>query len=369
MNKIEIVFYLNAISDGGQCKVILDVAYGISNFGYSVTFLYSKITSDIFITEKIKKSSIKFIDLNVKLRLNAVYPLTNFLKTHQPDIIISGGSDNNCVVVLSKILAKSEAKVIISEHASLTSILKNTKKPYVKALPILMQALYPHADAVIAVSKGVSTDISRIIRLPIDRIKVIYNPVIHKELLDMSKEALSHPWFLDKKDPIIIAAGRLSYEKGYINLINAFHIISENTTCRLLILGEGPQRYELQNKIDSLNLSDKVQLYGRVNNPYAYMSSADLFVLSSLWEGFGNVLVEALACNTPVVSTDCPHGPREILEDGKWGKLVPIEDSEALAKAMLDTLNSPRQDVFKRAEEFTHDKSIARYVEVIENLT
>nr|WP_241878977.1 glycosyltransferase [Psychrobacter sp. PraFG1]UNK05619.1 glycosyltransferase [Psychrobacter sp. PraFG1] len=166
---------------------------------------------------------------------------------------------------------------------------------------------------------------------------------------------------------MVLAVGRLTHQKDFATLIHAFKKVLKNKACNLIILGEGELRCELEKLIKDLNLQDNVQLPGFVNNPYAWMSKADLFVLSSIYEGFGNVLVEAMACGTPVVSTDCPSGPSEILENGRWGSLVPTNDPDSLAEAILKALNNTKfksELVKKRAEDFSVDNSLSGYIAV-----
>jgi glycosyltransferase involved in cell wall biosynthesis len=171
-----------------------------------------------------------------------------------------------------------------------------------------------------------------------EKIKVIYNPVITPELFARAEEPLDHPWFRPGEPPVVLGVGRLTQAKDFPTLIRAFALVRKERPARLMILGEGEERPKLEALVRELRLEEDVALPGFVDNPYKYMKRAAVFVLSSRWEGFGIVLVEAMALGTPVVATDCPSGPAEILENGKWGRLVPPGDPEALAKAILDTL-------------------------------
>jgi glycosyltransferase involved in cell wall biosynthesis len=167
------------------------------------------------------------------------------------------------------------------------------------------------------------------------------NPVITNELFELAKTPLHHPWFKPKESPVILAAGRLTRQKDFPTLIQAFALVRPNFAARLIILGEGRDRTILQDLIVRLSLQDWIDLPGFVTNPYAYMKQADLFVLSSRWEGSPNVLTEAMALGLPVVATDCQSGPREILQEGRLGPLVPVGDSKALSQAMLRVLQDP----------------------------
>jgi glycosyltransferase involved in cell wall biosynthesis len=202
--------------------------------------------------------------------------------------------------------------------------------------------------------------------MPPDRVVAIRNPVITPELAEQARETVDYPWF-NEDIPIIVGAGRLTPEKDFPTLIRAFGRVRQDRHCRLMILGEGPLQTELESLIAELGLAASVSLPGFCPNPFAYMNRASLFVMSSAWEGSGNVLVEALALGIPSVSTDCPYGPRETLADGKYGPLVRVGDHEALASAMLQTLDNPLPSDFLRqaVTEFTIEYSAQRYLDVL----
>jgi glycosyltransferase involved in cell wall biosynthesis len=206
---------------------------------------------------------------------------------------------------------------------------------------MLEHYFYPWADAIVAVSKGVADDLARVARLPRDRIKVIYNPVVTEALFRKAEEPLEHPWFLSGCPPVILGVGRLTAAKDFPTLIRAFARVRESQLARLLILGEGEKRDSLEKLVRELRLERDVSMPGFMDNPYAYMRKSSIFVLSSCWEGLPNVLIEAMACGCQVISTNCPSGPEEILRGGHYGKLVPVGDAEALAKAILANFDKP----------------------------
>lgn len=230
-----------------------------------------------------------------------------------------------------------------------------------------MRLFYPAVDHIVAVSEGVATDIRSITGPKTTLISVIPNPVITGDLLAASAERPDHPWCTEGQIPLILGIGRLTEQKDFSTLINAFAVVREQTSCRLAILGEGRQRFKLQELIASLGLEDTVILPGFVTNPYAWISTASLFVLSSRWEGSPNVLTEALALGVPVVSTDCPSGPREILQGGKYGELVSVGDWKALAEAMDRTLEKPLPPgILKKATlPYTVQVSSKKYIEIL----
>src|SRR5690625_55191 len=189
-----------------------------------------------------------------------------------------------------------------------------------------MARLYRHLDAVVTASEGVSTDTRTVTGLPPERIHVIDNPVVTPDLEELAAQPLDHPWFGDNDVPVILASGRLTKQKDFPTLLRAFARVRQNRPARLIVLGEGKLRTELEALAVKLGIASDVDLAGFASNPYPYVKQSDLFVLSSRWEGLGMALIEALALGIPAVSADCPSGPREILADGRYGALVPVGD-------------------------------------------
>ena len=227
-----------------------------------------------------------------------------------------------------------------------------------------VRRIYGRADRLVCVSAGVADDMAGILRRDASGFCVLPNPVITPEHDARALEAVDHPWFAEGQPPVVLGVGRLSRIKNFPLLVRAFARVRRECECRLVILGEGKHRSRLLALAAKLGVAGDLDLPGFVDNPVAYMSRAALFVLSSRWEGFGNVLVEALACGTPAVSTDCPSGPAEILSDGVYGPLVPVDDDVGLSRAMLETLASPPDAGFLReaALPYTLDRSCEAYL-------
>jgi glycosyltransferase involved in cell wall biosynthesis len=198
--------------------------------------------------------------------------------------------------------------------------------------------------------------------------KVIYNPVVTPELFEKVTEPLDHPWFDPGSPPVILGVGRLEKQKDFSTLIRAFAQVQQQRPARLMILGEGTERPYLEALVQELGLAEDVALLSFVSNPYAYMVRAAVFVLSSLFEGLPTVLIEAMAVGTPVVSTDCKSGPAEILENGRYGKLVSVGDIKGIAEAILSTLESPSNSeaLRRKAAQFSLEKAVAEYREVLQ---
>jgi glycosyltransferase involved in cell wall biosynthesis len=235
---------------------------------------------------------------------------------------------------------------------------------------MLMRLLYPLADCIVAVSAGVADDLSKILKVPRSQIKVIYNPVVTTEMLVASRHRVTHPWFADGEPPVILGIGRLTHAKGFSTLIQAFAKIRKaHIPARLMILGEGNERDKLEKLVFELGIDSDVSLPGFQNNAYSFLRHASVFVLSSLWEGLPTVLIEALACGTPIISTDCHSGPREILEDGKWGILVPVADEDALVTAIQNSLATPQQPIPEIAwARFEQEEVLSKYLQLITSI-
>jgi len=226
---------------------------------------------------------------------------------------------------------------------------------------------YPWADAIIAVSRGIAEDLASLTGLPQERIIAIDNPILSETILTKLGEPLDHPWFAANSPPVILGAGRLVKQKDFPTLLKAFAQVRATRPARLMILGKGRKRTQLEALAWELGVAEDVAFPGFVPNPFPYMARAAVFVLSSAWEGLPGALVEALACGCPVVSTDCPSGPGEVLEQGKYGPLVPVKDAAALARAILSVLDAPpdRAQLRARSSVFSVERVADRYLEVL----
>ena len=272
------------------------------------------------------------------------------------------------VALIARSVAKYP-KYLIIRLANTQSIV--SRSPIKKKIEkYFIKLFYPKADAIVAVSRSVSDDFKSYTNINHPSIEVIFNPIINERIIQRANEPNNHPWFNPKTVPVIIAIGRLSEQKNFSLLLQSFAKVLESTKARLIIFGEGPLRSDLENLVKELNLQDAVLLPGVVANPYNYLNNADLFVLSSNYEGLPNALVEALACGCPVVSTDCQSGPREILDDGKYGILVEPSDVNGLARAILQSLNSENKLIPSTwLEQFTEDIIVNKYLKLLERVT
>jgi glycosyltransferase involved in cell wall biosynthesis len=274
--------------------------------------------------------------------------LGSYLRHQKPDALVAATRLVNVVAICAARLAGGSTRVLVSEHNPPSLALAGSRSWRRRYLPALMARTYRLADAIVAVSRGVAADLAKVTGLPAERIKTIYNPVASQDITPMTRVPLSHPWFAAGQPPVILGAGRLVDQKDFPTLIRAFARLRRQRPARLVILGAAKDdvatdlaRAALVQLAASLGVSDDVVLPGFISNPFAFMARAAVFVLSSRYEGLPTVLIEALACGCPVVSTDCPGGAHEILEGGRFGKLVPVGDESAMAEAILWTLDRP----------------------------
>lgn len=294
--------------------------------------------------------------------------LIEYLRTAKPDAILAAGTQSNLAAIIARAAAGITTRLVVSEHNTLSIVARRGHGLFRRAYPRLIRCFYPEADAIAAVSRGLAQDLTQTAHLPEELITLVYNPVDAEAVARVGKTLVEHPWLIDRSRPLILGVGRLHRQKDFPTLIHAFAIARKERDLRLAIVGEGSERKMLERLCHQLGVQDDVLLPGFVDNPYAWMGHASLFVLSSAWEGFAIVLLEALASGCPVISTDCPNGPREILQDGAYGTLVPIGNPEAMAEAMLATLAAPPDAACLRARaaEFSVDATVAGYRRLLE---
>ncbi len=359
----KVALFLPSLRGGGAERVMLNLARGFSEKGLEVDLVLAKAEGP-YLSQV--PPEVRVIDLHSSRVLASLPHLVRYLRRERPQALLSTLNHANIVALWAKRLAGVPTRVVVREANVITVSSANTQNSRGRIMPFLIRCFYPWADAVIAVSKGVADDLIKSARLPVEKIHVIYNPVVTPDLFTKAEEPLDHPWFALGEPPIILGVGRLTKQKDFATLINAFCLLRKEQAARLMILGEGEDRSALEDLIKKLDLQEDVSLPGFVDNPFKYMKRAAVFVLSSRWEGLPNTLIQAMALGTPVVSTDCPSGPAEILEAGKLGKLVPVGDVEALAEAIARKISSPMQksrlDVCER---FRMDKVIAQYIYIL----
>ncbi len=288
--------------------------------------------------------NVRRVPLRAAHRNTALPALINYLLRHRPQALYTASHRLNRTALLARLLARPGMPVAIRMGMSIAATLAEMKPARARRLRSSMQRWYPRADAAIAPSEGVGQDLRALADMPKERVHVIPNPIVTPDLLEQAAAALDDTWLLDDRAqeiPVILAAGSLEPRKDFATLIRAFAALRQRRPVRLIILGEGRERSALERLAADLGVTRDLRLPGFQTNPYAWMARANVFALTSRREGSGAVLVEALACGTPCVATDCPSGPAEILAQGALGPLVPVGDSTALTQALDILLTTP----------------------------
>jgi len=365
--KKRLAIFLPSFEKGGVERMMVNLARGFAALGHSPDFVVKEASSPYL---EALPETVKLIELD-NFHHDVQVAAALYLEQAAPYAILTSKEENDDIAVRAKERSGTSTRIIMRAPVHVTSRLKHKRRGPLKTWKtyLNLKRVMSKADAVVAVSEGVALDISTITGIPLEKIHVIRNPVITPELKDLATAPVDHEWFTQKDIPVLIAIGRLGRQKNFETLIKAFNEMRTKIGCRLIILGEGRRRSSLEKLVSRLGLNEYVELPGFVVNPFAYLAKSDLFVLSSLWEGSPNALAEALALGIPVVSTDCDSGPHEILQDGRYGKLVPVNDIEKLADAMVRTLSNPLpSEILREAvTEYTTVRAARAYLDVLLN--
>lgn len=353
MKKIAII--IPSLRGGGAEKVMLTIATYLNKTEFQVKlFVINKEGPYI----KRVPEDLEIIDLKSKRVRYSIPKLINELNNYYPDIIFSTLGHLNLVLLSIRWLLKGAPRIFVREANTPSLSLTKHSKVRRRIVKFLYRRLYPSADGVIAQCKEMKDDIINTFNITGKNITYIYNPVDINEIIKKSTEF--NPYNSENKN--ILAVGRLTYQKGFDNLISAFEkVVKIVPEARLTILGEGELKESLLAQINEINLSHKIDIVSFKDNPYPYYKYADLYVLSSRWEGFPNTLLESLTCETPIVSTECKSGPREILNGGDYGALVDVESIEQLEDAIINTLTQKTKKSISRAYTFDIKKIIKKY--------
>lgn len=357
---MRVAVFMPSFGDGGVERMLVNLAGGLAGLGVTVDFL-TKSRAEAYLDQ---------LDPRVRLMetgRSGVFDIQPFmrgyLRQNRPDFVLCGKDKAGRAAVLARRLSGVTFQLVmrpgttVSERVAKRGVLKRWRAYR------LIRATYRAAAAVVGNSEGVVEDIASIAGLPPERMHLIRNPVVTPDLATRAGQPLDHPWFAPGQPPVILGLGGLRTQKGFDILLAAFARLRAGRPCRLLILGEGRLRGELLEQSAHLGVAADFALPGFDPNPYPYLARAALFVLSSRWEGSPNALTEALAIGTPVVATDCPSGPGEILQGGAVAPLVPADDVDALAAAMARVLDEPGDPARRRAAvaEYTVETCAARY--------
>ena len=376
MDKIKLTFFLQNLEVGGAERSIVRLATALDKKYFNISFLLCEARG--FLLTNLPKE-IRVVNLKSHHTSLSLVKVIKYFNIEKPDIVLSALDHVNVVNIIAGIFCRKKPKIIITERStfsrvstySSTKIINKLISRYI--MPCLAKIFYKRADSIICVSHGVADDISKVIgNLP--SIRVIYNPVIDDSFPELIEEKITDLNIINGSLPTIVAVGRLAKAKDYFTMLKAFSIVLKEIPARLLIVGDGEERKKIENLIKELNISENVLLLGFQKNPLKYMARADIFVLSSILEGFPNVLVEAMACGAPVISTDCQSGPNEIIENGKNGFLVPVADENILAEKIVKLLKDSElrkrmsEEGKKRAQYFSAEKSVKEFENIFKEV-
>ena len=359
MARERVAIFLPDVRGGGAERSIINLARTMA-VAYDVDLVLAQqggaLIADV-------PHEVRLVELDASRVATSLPSLVRYLRSEKPDALLSALNHANVVAIIAARLTRT--RVVASEHSHLTTATSRARRWRDRVMPVVLRLVYRHADAITGVSEGVVADLVSRARLDPTRVHVVVNPIDVDDLRARAAGPTGHPFVDGAGVPVILAVGRLTEQKDFPNLLRAVARCGETQEVRLVILGEGEERAALEREVEELGLSGVVSLPGFVPNPYPFMRAADVFVLSSRWEGLPTVLLEALAVGTKVVSTDCPSGPDEILDRGRFGTLVPVGDPDALADAILDAIGAPRPAVEEALTAYAPANVRRRYAAVL----
>lgn len=365
MNSISetIAIYLPSLRGGGAERVMVTLANAFAERGFTVDLVLASATGP-YLSEV--SSAVNLVNLKRSRVVTSLPGLVWYLRWRKPTALLSAMGHANLVALLAKKIAGVATRVVVSEREDPSVRNGDMRSIRSGIIDFANRYFYATADAIHAVSYGVGRAVAKKLRLPVESVQVVYNPIDIKHISQLSDDEVTTRLIVNDDCRLVVSVGRLSKEKDYSTLVKAVSLVRKVIDVRLVILGEGDMRSELEQLISELGLEKHVALPGFCENPFSVMKRADLFILSSIWEGLPNGLIQAMACGTQVVATDCPSGPSEILENGKWGRLVKVGDVDAMSLAIIEALNEETHpDVAIRAGDFNVDNAVSGYLALL----
>jgi len=346
--------------DGGIGRNLINLSNSFLKLGCRVELLTENCSNHY---ENAINPSVNLSTLKTTHVVFGIPQLAKHLFSNRPAVILTPVLRHTILAIRARRLTGVPLRIFANIHNTYSIAYGGLPEKKLSSRIGKFQKYYPQCQGRIAVSRGVAEDFSNLTSIPISSIRTIYNPIDTEDILQQAAEPVNHSWFKEGEPPLILGLGRLEKQKNFHLLIDAFDQLrgGGEIFCRLVIVGEGSLKNRLEKRISRSPFKSDICLYGYSDNPFSLMNNSSIMVLSSSWEGFGNVLVEAMAVGTPVLSTDCPHGPREILEDGRFGTLVPSGDPAVLARSILNNLHKPvPSEILKTAAAKFEAETIAR---------
>jgi len=361
----DLAVFLSELAQGGIGKMRVHLMNAFVDRGLKVDLVLGKPDSPY---REMLSGHIRVIDNRTSHALFGVPRFAGYLATTRPPVTLVQRIRVNVLAHRARALARSRTRLYVTANTHISRQLESMPPRKREKQLAQLRRYYPRNAGIIAVSRGVANDLAQLIDVPPERIRVAPNPSASPAIFEQARAPVQHPWFDADAPPVVLGAGRLQPQKDFPTLLRAFALVRSRREARLVILGEGPLREALLSQARELGIEDDVHLPGFVTNPYPLMQASGVFALSSAWEGSPNALAEALALGTPVVATDCPSGPYEILEGGRHGSLVPVGDHEALAAAIERTLDEPpsRAALQKAGERYSLERSASAYLEALQ---
>jgi glycosyltransferase involved in cell wall biosynthesis len=360
---MSVAIYLHDLSGGGVERQSLIIAEEFRRHGVDVTLVVHRLRGQLLGQVP---AGLRVIDLGSSRTLQDVPRLIRFMRREQPDILVANVDLNNVAALLAKGLAFTRTKLVICQHNPISSGYLRSENWVYRYVGVSYKLLCPFIDRAVAVSCGVAEELVSLAGVPRQRVLTINNPVVGPDFQERCDAHIDHPWFNQPDRPVFVTAGRLVAQKDHETMLRALAIHRRTCDSRLILLGTGPRQTDLIALTERLGLTEAVDFKGFEPNALPYFRQADAFLLSSRGEGFGNVIVEALGCGTPVISSRCEHGPAEILDHGRFGVLVEPGDPQAMAAAMngVASLRTrfPADLLRQRASEFSYASCASRYL-------
>ncbi|MES9993427.1 MAG: glycosyltransferase [Candidatus Thiodiazotropha sp.] len=362
-NTPHVCLFILKFGDGGVERMMVNIARGLSMIGVRVDFIIKETQAPYL---HLLPDEVRIIKFQVAKQKAALPKLIDYLQHNDPHILLSAKILDDQIALEAKRRHSGRTRFFLRPGTALISRMEargtHPLRRWLKKRRLA--TMFRAADGVVAVSQGVADEVIELSGIAKDKINVIKNPTITPELHQQAEAVIDEPWLAADQPPLILGIGGLRRQKDFPTLLRAFALVRKALPCRLMILGQGNKQEQLLSLARELELGHDFRLPGFVDNPYAYLKRAQLFVLSSLWEGSPNVLTEAMALGTSCVSTDCPSGPFEVTRGGEVAPLVPMSDPQRLAEAMLQTLRTPLdpQQLKDAVSDYTLEKSARSYL-------